>query len=300
MTDLFDQGGDRPFDPGAFLARVEALEREIPANPPRMPGGRGAIVNRVLDRIRVLVERLTMLAQAVDPVRHSDVYDPSHPAAAAELIAEKVGRAPRQGLGALEPFWGSGVYALYYSGDHPAYAKISGSDIPIYVGKADPAIPHALTSRQQGDRLMRRLRDHADSIRESEEHVSAIDQDTRAATGLHPIRLADFHCRYLVLASAFAGAVERNLIRHYAPVWNFETRVCIGFGKHGDSAETRANTRSDWDTLHPGRPWATREGNVPNRRSPLEIQRAVIAHCEARYGAIEPVPNRPDLAHPAG
>ena len=36
------------------------------------------------------------------------------------------------------PFYGSGIYALYYYGSLPFYAPISKSSTPIYVGKANP------------------------------------------------------------------------------------------------------------------------------------------------------------------
>ncbi|NEK66135.1 MAG: Eco29kI family restriction endonuclease, partial [Xanthomonas perforans] len=41
--------------------------------------------------------------------------------------------------------YGSGVYAIYYHGDHPAYAAVSGTETPIYVGKADPKSADART-----------------------------------------------------------------------------------------------------------------------------------------------------------
>jgi hypothetical protein len=119
------------------------------------------------------------------------------------------------------------------------------------------------------------LLEHAKSINAAERYA-----DANTELGVVPIRIGEFHCRFLVLASAYAGAVEAALIRHYQPVWNREMKVCIGFGKHGDSAETRTNTRSDWDTLHPGREWATRAGNVPNRRSPAQIQADIVKHLE--------------------
>lgn len=271
------------FDPAKFLKHADALSEVIPDGAEPLPRNRGAISKRVLERIRILIDQLTNLARAIDPVHHPDVYDPSQPEAAADLIAEKLARRPLAPLGSPHPFWGSGVYALYYTGDHPAYTAISGTGVPIYVGMADPAESHAVTARQQGNRLSRRLRDHANSIRASESHVSAMSEADREAAGLHPIHLADFQCRYLVLASAYAGAVESNLIRHHQPAWNKEVGVCIGFGKHGDDASTRANTRSDWDTIHPGRTWATKEGNRPNRATPTEIAERVAAYLLARY-----------------
>lgn len=280
MPDLFEQPSqDRSeFNATRFLDRAEALAREIPDDVPRMQGGRAAVVTRVLTSIHNLTDRLTRLARAIDPVHHADVYDPSHPDAAAELIAEKLERSHQYSLKDLHAFWGSGVYAVYYNGDHPAYGPIAGTHIPIYVGKADPAVPGAVTAREQGNRLHRRLRDHAGSIHRSERYVVEMDEGVRQGSGLHAIRLADFTCRFIVLASAYAGAVERNLIRHYAPVWNQETGVCIGFGKHGDAATTRANTRSDWDTIHPGRGWATKDGNIPNPRQPIQIQSEILEH----------------------
>ena len=37
--------------------------------------------------------------------------------------------------------------------------------------------------------------------------------------------------------------------------------------KHGDAPSTRANLRSPWDTLHPGRDWAWRDPNMRDARS---------------------------------
>lgn len=103
--------------------------------------------------------------------------------------------------------------------------------------------------------------------------------------GIPPIRIESFQCRFLVLASAYAGAVEENLIRHYMPVWNDEAGVCYGIGKHGDAATTRKNTRSPWDTLHPGRAWALAPGNVANPRAWPQIIDEVHAYCITRYSA---------------
>lgn len=239
----------------------------------------------LLARVEGTRLRLEQFARAIDPVLHHDVYDPSHPEAAADLIARKLLEQDRVRLDSLAPFWGAGVYALYYTGQHPAYQLISNREIPIYVGKADPRVPHALTSKEQGQSLYSRLGEHLKSIRAAEAYADANND----IGGLAPIRASEFECRYLVLASAYSGAVEAVLIRHWQPVWNKEVRVCIGFGKHGDAAETRANTRSDWDTLHPGRTWATREGNLPNKRSPGAIQADIIAHLEG-YPPREVIP----------
>lgn len=54
--------------------------------------------------------------------------------------------------------------------------------------------------------------------------------------------------------------------------------ICFGFGKHGDDPATRGNTRSPWDTLHPGRSWAAKAGNKPNPKTAKEIAVDVAGH----------------------
>ncbi|MEX1663146.1 hypothetical protein AB4874_16090 [Thioclava sp. 15-R06ZXC-3] len=48
-----------------------------------------------------------------------------------------------------------------------------------------------------------------------------------------------------------------------------------GIGKHGDAATTRANNKSPWDTMHPGRKWA--EGN-PEAKYADDIRTDVAEH----------------------
>ncbi len=78
--------------------------------------------------------------------------------------------------------------------------------------------------------------------------------------------------------SAGLKASERRRLR-----WNSEVGICYGFGKHGDSAETRSNTRSPWDTLHPGRKWAGK-GNKPNPLSAAKIAALIVAHLKKMAG----------------
>lgn len=137
------------------------------------------------------------------------------------------------------PFWGSGVYAIYYHGTgEAAYIPLSGTETPIYVGKADPANAFSETIEAQGQALFRRLREHATNIAKTE------------------LSLADFSYRVATIQSGMQVAVEEFMIRLFRPIWNKSVGVCHGLGKHGDSAMTRANKRSPWDTMHPGRKWA--------------------------------------------
>lgn len=56
-------------------------------------------------------------------------------------------------------------------------------------------------------------------------------------------------------ASNMIGTVEAALIRNYQPIWN-----CIvdGFGNHDPGSGRYNQERSEWDTIHPGRMWASR------------------------------------------
>ena len=147
----------------------------------------------------------------------------------------------KRALGSLVgcPFYGAGVYAIYYHGTaEKAYVPLSCTETPIYVGKADPRNPQAETVEEQGQALYRRLKEHCTNM---------------AMTNLP---LTDFYYRAAPIQTGMQGAVEDFMIRLFRPIWNKEVKICFGIGKHGDSASTRANKRSPWDTMHPGRKWA--------------------------------------------
>ncbi|HZK66213.1 MAG TPA: DNA cytosine methyltransferase [Chloroflexota bacterium] len=83
------------------------------------------------------------------------------------------------------------------------------------------------------------------------------------------------------MAKTLATLIHEKLTicqRRVRQVWNNETKICYGFGKHGDDPLTRSNTRSPWDTLHPGRKWASTEGNKPYHLSPEEIAASITEH----------------------
>jgi hypothetical protein len=122
---------------------------------------------------------------------------------------------------------------------------------------------HVLTpSAHGGERLFKRLKEHW----------------TRSIGRAQSLSPADFDCRYLVVKSAWVETAEDFLIEWFHPVWNDEMKVCYGFGKHGDAPKTRKNERSPWDTLHPGRPWATSEDNTPNKKSVAQIRADIAEH----------------------
>ncbi len=205
-----------------------------------MPASSAA--RRLLDAdIRDLMARMDAMLRDIDPVRSPHfIFDPGNPAVVGRFIALAMIAQQRFPLTEVARFYGSGVYAIYYTGDFPAYAPIRNTESPIYVGKADPEKANAKHPIEQGEKLSGRLTEHLKNIRKV--------KDT--------LRVEDFQYRSLVVQSGWQNAAENYLIRLFNPIWNNETKICYGLGKHGDSSKTRANLRSPWDTLHPGRKWA--------------------------------------------
>jgi hypothetical protein len=205
--------------------------------------------------------------EGLDPIKHPGfVFDPSNPNVAGRIVGITMIAQNRKPLANLERFYGSGVYAIYYNGNFPAYAGITKREHPIYVGKADPADPAAKTAMEQGDRLANRLNDHRKNIAKAEK----------------TLRLDDFDYRAIVVQTGWQTAAEDYLIHLFRPIWNSEVGISYGFGKHGDAPETRANLRSPWDTLHPGRDWAHRDPNMKDAKPKKQIVEEIRQHL-AKY-----------------
>ncbi len=153
----------------------------------------------------------------------------------------------QQSVGPLppEPFIGAGIYAIYYHGYFPLYRDIAAENCdglcgwPIYVGKAVPAGTRKGgfgLGADPGQVLYRRLVEHATSI----------DQATN-------IELADFQCRFLLAEDIWIPLAESLLIEMFSPLWN---RKIDGFGNHDPGKGRHNQQHSQWDVIHPGRPWA--------------------------------------------
>jgi hypothetical protein len=197
--------------------------------------------------------------------------DPFNPLAMDNLahsIVTRMMESDPTPLDEVPRFMGAGVYAIYYSGEFPAYRDLLlfNEDefiAPIYVGKAVPAggrrgldvATHASTRA-----LADRIRQHANSV--------------RAATNLDII---DFAARWLVVADIWIPLGESALIREHRPVWN---AIVDGFGNHDPGKGRIAGLRSRWDTLHPGRPWATK---FPERdESAVDIEQDIREYLRSR------------------
>lgn len=222
-----------------------------------------ARATRIRKTLLEAYEKLRHVVEGLDPIKQPGLmFDPANPNVVGRIVGITMIAQPRQSLANVERFYGSGVYAIYYNGDFPAYAGLSRREHPLYVGKADPANPAAKTAMEQGDRLARRLNDHRKNI-------------GKATTTL---RLEDFECRVLVVQSGWQDSAESYLIHLFKPIWNSEMYICYGFGKHGDDPGTRANLRSPWDTLHPGREWAHRNAQMKDAKSVAKITEEIGEH----------------------
>jgi len=150
-------------------------------------------------------------------------------------------------LAELSQFNGAGIYAIYYTGDFPAYEEIAKRNqndqfsTPMYVGKAVPAGARKgvnTTAGLNSKVLWNRLKQHADSIKVAEN-----------------LSLDDFYCRYLVVDDIWIPLGESLVINHFSPIWN---TYVDGFGNHDPGKGRYAGMLPRWDVLHPGRTWAVR------------------------------------------
>jgi hypothetical protein len=234
-------------------------DRLLQETPPALPPARAT---KIRSAITETCTKLRKVVEDLDPVKPPEfVFDPSNPNVVGRFIGITMVAQPRRPLAAAHRFYGSGIYAIYYKGDFAAYREISTRENPIYVGKADPLVPSAKTPSEQGDRLSNRLKDHRRTIE-------------KAAT----LRLEDFDYRALVVQSGWQEAAERYLIDLFKPIWNKEVGILYGFGKHGDDPGTRANLRSPWDTLHPGRDWAHRDQTMKDAKPRKQILEQISGH----------------------
>lgn len=169
---------------------------------------------------------------------------------------------PVHSLPPPETFSGPGVYGLYYIGSYEPYAPLGNPNFtrPIYIGKAVP--PGSRTARSLGgasNNLIGRLQEHAESI--------------KVATNLD---INDFRCRFMILDELerdLIGPVESELIRTHKPLWN----TCIsGFGIHTPGKGRFGQQPSEWDTLHPGRPFVEKLTGDPRD---MQILKGKISKC---------------------
>jgi hypothetical protein len=215
------------------------------------------------EEIRAAIADLDGFLRELDPIRQpSSIFDPSNPKVIGRFVALAMVAQQRHPLADIPSVYGAGVYAIYYRGPFALYAPWSGTEHPLYVGQAAPADRNARTPTDQGPRLSARLNEHKKNISKA---TSTLD-------------IADFEYRSLVVQSGWETAAEDYLIHLFRPLWNNETAILYGLGKHGDAATTRANKRSPWDTVHAGRGWAA--ASTEDAKTPAQIEQEVSDHAK--------------------
>jgi len=177
-----------------------------------------------------------------------------------DSIARAIGRQDPVPLGELPLFTGAGIYAIYYTGPHPAYRLLvqanqhADDPHPIYVGRSKaPGSRKGGVNSGATTSLRSRLNQHARSIADAQN-----------------LELTEFSARWLELDAVWVNLGEAVLIRRHSPVWN---SIVDGFGNHDPGKGRHAGVRSPWDTLHPGRKWA--DNLVPSQLQPDAISRDV-------------------------
>lgn len=187
------------------------------------------------------------------------MLDPTNPSLIGNFIGIALLAQPKVRLDEVEPFHGSGVYAIYYNGSFPSYKPLRHSEQPIYVGSSSPDDALATTARAQGKKLHRRLKEHVRSIGRTRN-----------------LQVRDFECRYLVVHTGWEASAEKFIIDMFHPIWNDDAGICHGIGKHGDRKK-RSNGRSPWDTMHPGRHWAM-DKKLKDQKTKPQILRDLKTH----------------------
>ena len=181
-------------------------------------------------------------------------------------VAEALVSQPVHALGSGEVFFGTGIYAIYYHGNHEAYGAIAKAnqdknnpEIPIYVGKAVPQGARkgkVMIDPTRSKALFGRLQEHADSV-----------------SATKTLEIEDFTCRYLVVDEIWIPLGESLMITKFSPLWNLFVE---GFGNHDPGSGRYNGLSPKWDTLHPGRAWALK--CKQRDESQADIQREVQNH----------------------
>jgi hypothetical protein len=191
----------------------------------------------------------------------------------AEMVKDAIrflNGTPVRSIPPSESFFGAGVYAFYYTGDHPPYAEVKKRNrleysCPIYVGKAVP-------------RGWRQSRVSGIAAGQGRELHSRIREHSRTIDIADSLSLDDFKCRFVIfedIASDMIGTVEAALIKLKQPLWN---TTVDGFGNHTPGKGRFGQAKSDWDVIHPGRAWAEKCRGV--HKTKAEIRKAISQHWE--------------------
>ena len=152
---------------------------------------------------------------------------------------------------------GPGLYALYYTGAYDLYRPLAkaGTEWPIYLGSAVPRGSRKGKVKRGGKSpILDRLERHNESVTYAEN----LDETL-------------FFARWLEVDEPFIILGEMLLNRFYQPLWN---ATLDGFGNKVVGKERETGKKSQWDTMHPGRPGR----GQTEARDPVKIEEQVKAH----------------------
>jgi hypothetical protein len=161
-------------------------------------------------------------------------------------------------------FHGRGVYAIYYIGSNPLYARYAelnrtAYEFPIYVGKAVP-------------KGWRQSRTSDDADNQSSELFSRMRQHHNNLKLVPSLNANEFMCRFVIFehtGSDMISTVEAALIKLKHPLWNYPLD---GFGNHDPGKGRYEQARSNWDVIHPGRKWADKCNGVHKTKAVILTQ----------------------------
>ena len=205
------------------------------------------------------------MKQVVD--RNEHVYKND---AFAELVKDAIrffNGTPVHTLPPPNSLLGTGVYALYYTGQNPLYQRYAelnrlSYDYPIYIGKAVP-------------RGWRQARASDNPLNQSRELIGRLREHSRSIILGAELLLEDFMCRFVIFeeeGSDMISTIEAALIKLNRPLWN---TAVDGFGNHDPGSGRYEQAKSDWDVIHEGRAWAIKCNGVHAEKSVI-ISKALL------------------------
>ncbi|RIZ70619.1 MAG: Eco29kI family restriction endonuclease [Methylococcales bacterium] len=205
------------------------------------------------------------MKQVVD--RNEHVYKND---AFAELVKDAIrffNGTPVHTLPPPNSLLGTGVYALYYTGQNPLYQRYAelnrlSYDYPIYIGKAVP-------------RGWRQARASDNPLNQSRELIGRLREHSRSIILGAELLLEDFMCRFVIFeeeGSDMISTIEAALIKLNRPLWN---TAVDGFGNHDPGSGRYEQAKSDWDVIHEGRAWANKCNGVHAEKSVI-ISKALL------------------------
>ncbi len=175
-----------------------------------------------------------------------------------------------------DSFSGTGVYALYYTGSDHLYKEYGAVNrlsyrAAIYVGKAVP-------------KGWRRARSSDNPLRQSQELCHRLKEHSRSIEASPDLSASDFMCRFVIFedtGSDMIGTIEAALIKLHRPLWN---TTVDGFGNHDPGRGRYEQAKSDWDVIHPGRPWVRKCKGAARSRS------AILADIKTHFKGLSNTP----------